>query len=464
MYAYSKKAPRPFGVRDKLGYLFGDFGNDFTFILSSSFLLKFYTDVMGIAPWIVGLVITFARFVDAFTDVTMGRIADRSRVTDAGKFKPWIRRMAAPVAISSFLIYQSAFASATMWFKILWLIVTYILWGSIFYTSINIPYGSMASSISSEPGDRQSLSTFRTMGSTLAGVIVGAGIPLFAYDKVGNNTVLNGPRFTIIAGIFSILSIICYMLCYTLTTERIVSDTMQNNQPSVRVLLGSAIRNRALLSIITGSIVMLLAQLTMQSMSNYIYPNYYGNTTAQSVSTLAMMGGMLIAAALAKPLAHKFGKAEISAVSNLFAALVCILLFAIRPNNVWVYVIVNCASWLGLGIFAMVSWALITDVIDDAEIRNGRREDGSIYALYSFSRKLGQAASAGITGALLSAIGYSDKTAFEETILRGLYDISTLVPALGFGALALILWFWYPLHKKKVEENVRILEIKHENK
>ena len=464
MYAYSKKAPRPFGVRDKLGYLFGDFGNDFTFILSSSFLLKFYTDVMGIAPWIVGLVITFARFVDAFTDVTMGRIADRSRVTNAGKFKPWIRRMAAPVAISSFLIYQSAFASATMWFKILWLIVTYILWGSIFYTSINIPYGSMASSISSEPGDRQSLSTFRTMGSTLAGVIVGAGIPLFAYDKVGNNTVLNGPRFTIIAGIFSILSIICYMLCYTLTTERIVSDTMQNNQPSVRVLLGSAIRNRALLSIITGSIVMLLAQLTMQSMSNYIYPNYYGNTTAQSVSTLAMMGGMLIAAALAKPLAHKFGKAEISAVSNLFAALVCILLFAIRPNNVWVYVIVNCASWLGLGIFAMVSWALITDVIDDAEIRNGRREDGSIYALYSFSRKLGQAASAGITGALLSAIGYSDKTAFEETILRGLYDISTLVPALGFGALALILWFWYPLHKKKVEENVRILEIKHEGK
>lgn len=464
MYVYSKKAPRPFGVRDKLGYLFGDFGNDFTFILSSSFLLKFYTDVMGIAPWIVGLVITFARFVDAFTDVTMGRIADRSRVTDAGKFKPWIRRMAAPVAISSFLIYQSAFASATMWFKILWLIVTYILWGSIFYTSINIPYGSMASSISSEPGDRQSLSTFRTMGSTLAGVIVGAGIPLFAYDKVGNNTVLNGPRFTIIAGIFSILSIICYMLCYTLTTERIVSDTMQNNQPSVRVLLGSAIRNRALLSIITGSIVMLLAQLTMQSMSNYIYPNYYGNTTAQSVSTLAMMGGMLIAATLAKPLAHKFGKAEISAVSNLFAALVCILLFAIRPNNVWVYVIVNCASWLGLGIFAMVSWALITDVIDDAEIRNGRREDGSIYALYSFSRKLGQAASAGITGALLSAIGYSDKTAFEETILRGLYDISTLVPALGFGALALILWFWYPLHKKKVEENVRILEIKHEGK
>ena len=102
----------PFGIKDKLGYLFGDFGNDFTFILSSSFLLKFYTDVMGVAPWVVGLVMTFARFVDGFTDVTMGRIADRSRRTKDGKFKPWIMRMAAPVAISSFLIYQSAFASS----------------------------------------------------------------------------------------------------------------------------------------------------------------------------------------------------------------------------------------------------------------------------------------------------------------------------------------------------------------
>ena len=450
-----------FGTKDKLGYLFGDFGNDFTFILSSSFLLKFYTDVMGVAPWIVGLVMTFARFVDGFTDVTMGRIADRSRVTHSGKFKPWIKRMAAPVAISSFLIYQSAFATSAMWFKIVWLIVTYILWGSIFYTSINIPYGSMASSISPKPEDRQSLSTFRTMGSTLAGVIVGAGIPIFAYDKIGNNTVLNGARFTLIAGIFSILAILCYMLCFVLTTERVVSDSIAYKQPSVGAMLKNAIQNRALISIIIGSVVMLLAQLTMQSMSNYIYPNYYGNVTAQSVSTLAMMGGMIIAAVVAKPLSQRFGKAEISVASNLLSTVVCILLFAIRPENVWVYVLINLASWFGLGVFAMVSWALITDVIDDAELRNGRREDGTIYALYSFARKLGQALSAGLTGALLSAIGYTDKTAFDEGVLRGVYDISTLVPALGFGMLAIILWFWYPLHKRRVEENVRLLADKH---
>ena len=451
----------PFSIKDKIGYLFGDFGNDFTFILSSSFLLKFYTDVMGIAPWIVGLVMTFARFVDGFTDVTMGRIADRGRNTPSGKFKPWIKRMAAPVAISSFLIYQSAFAGAATWFKITWLVITYVLWGSIFYTSINIPYGSMASSISREPEDRQSLSTFRTMGSTLAGVIVGAGIPIFAYDKVGENTVLNGPRFTLIAGVFSILAVLCYMVCYVLTTERVVAERVERKQTSVGVMLRNALKNRALISIVVGSVVMLLAQLTMQSMSNYIYPNYYGNVTAQSVSTLAMMGGMIVAAAVAKPLARRFGKAEISAVSNLLSAIICILLFAIRPENVWIFVLINCVSWFGLGVFAMVSWALITDVIDDAELRNGQREDGTIYALYSFARKLGQALSAGLTGALLSLVGYSDKTAFDKGVLEGVYGIATLVPALGFGLLALILWFWYPLHKRRVEENVQRLKLKH---
>ena len=174
---------KPFGIRDKIGYLFGDLGNDFTFILSSSFLLKFYTDVMQVSAGIVGIVMMLARFVDAFTDVTMGRICDRSRITKNGKFKPWILRMAAPVAIASFLIYQSAFRNTPLPFRVGWLVVTYILWGSVFYTSINIPYGSMASSISAEPTERQSLSTFRSMGSTLAGVIVGAGIPILAYDS-----------------------------------------------------------------------------------------------------------------------------------------------------------------------------------------------------------------------------------------------------------------------------------------
>ena len=453
---------RPFGIRDKIGYLFGDFGNDFTFILSSGFLLKFYTDVMGISAAIVGTVIMLARFVDGFTDVTMGRICDRGRVTKNGKFKPWLLRMSAPVALASFLIYQSAFAGYDTWFKIMWLVITYILWGSVFYTSINIPYGSMASAISREPDDRQSLSTFRTLGSTLAGVIVGAGIPLFAYVEDGGNTVMIGERFTLIAGIFSILAIICYLICYALVTERVTPPVIQGEKYSIAKMLKNALKNRALVSIIIASVVMLLAQLTLQSMSNYIFPNYYNNAAAQSASTIAMLVGMLIAAIIARPLAKRIGKAELSVTSNLVAAGISLLLFIIRPKSVWVYVGLNFFAWLGLGVFSMVSWALITDVIDYSEIKNGVREDGSIYAMYSFARKLGQAASAGLTGLLLSLIGYSQATAFDNTVLNGIFNISTLLPFIGFTLLALILWFWYPLHKTQVDSNVAELKKLHQ--
>lgn len=183
-----KNNVRPFGFKDKIGYMFGDFGNDFTFILSSSFMLKFYTDVMGIHAAVVGVLMMAARFVDAFTDVAMGQIVDRSKPTKDGKFKPWLRRMCGPVAISSFLVFQSGFANMPYLFKVVWMIVTYILWGSIFYTSINIPYGSMASAISADAKDRASLSTWRSIGSTLAGLVIGVGTPLFAYETVNGNS------------------------------------------------------------------------------------------------------------------------------------------------------------------------------------------------------------------------------------------------------------------------------------
>lgn len=458
-----EKAVKPFGIRDKTGYMFGDFGNDFTFLLSSSFLLKFYTDVMGLDAYVVGIIMMVARIVDAFTDVGMGRICDRSKGNKHGKFKPWILRMCGPVAIFSFLMYQSALSDIPYAAKIVYLFITYILWGSVFYTAVNIPYGSMASAISADPGDRQSLSTFRTMGGALAGAVVTAGIPLIAYDKVNGNDVLNGPRFTIIAGACSLFAVICYLLCYNMCTERVKitpsAEQLKNN--SVGVMFKNAFKNRALLSLIVASILMLIAQLTLQQMANYVFPNYYGNAKAQTLSMVMMGVGMVVAAFAAKPLAGRFGKAEIGAVSNFAAGLICVLLYFIRPQNVFVYAAFQMISWIGLGVFQIVAWALVTDVIDYSEIRNGIREDGAVYGLYSFARKMGQAATSGLTGALLSLVGYTKDTAFEPSVKEGIFDIATLVPAVGFILLAIVLWFWYPLHKKQVEEDVRILKEKH---
>ena len=467
---------RPFGMGDKMGYMLGDLGNDFTFLLSTMMLTKFYTDVMGVSAGVVGTIMMLARFVDAVTDVSMGRICDRCKPTAAGKFKPWLVRMCVPVAIASFLMYAPGFAGerVSQWsdgFRVTYLAITYLLWGSFCYTGINIPYGSMASAISGDPSDRQSLSTFRTMGGVLAGVFVGVGLPIVAYDKItladgGVKEVLVGSKVAMAAGVFSILAIISYLLCHKLVIERIVPEVKGERQKtSVAQMLKSALVNRALTSTIAASIVMLLAQLTLQNMAAYIFPDYYVNADAQSLSTVMMLLGMVAAATFAKPVAAKFGKAEASAVSSLLAGLVMLLIWVLKPASVWVFSALQMVAWLGLGVYAMVAWAMITDVIDYSEIQDGIREDGSVYALYSFARKLGQALAAGISGWLLEGIGYNSKAAEQglaqtQEVLDGIFNITTLLPALGFVLLALVLWFWYPLHKKQVDENVAILKAK----
>lgn len=453
-----KNNVRPFGFKDKIGYMFGDFGNDFTFILSSSFMLKFYTDVMGIHAAVVGVLMMAARFVDAFTDVAMGQIVDRSKPTKDGKFKPWLRRMCGPVAISSFLVFQSGFANMPYLFKVVWMIVTYILWGSIFYTSINIPYGSMASAISADAKDRASLSTWRSIGSTLAGLVIGVGTPLFAYETVNGNTILSGNRMTIIAGVFSVMAVICYMLCFKLATERV--EVPQNNTKfNFGDLMKSLVTNRSLIGIIAAAILLLLVMLTMQGMNAYLFPNFYGNVAAQSVAALAGSLVMLVVCApLATKLSAKYGKKELAIGSCLFGAVVYLICWVLKPENPYTYVVFYVVANIGVGFFNMVIWAMITDVIDDAEVKNGVREEGTIYSVYSFARKIGQALSSGMIGALLSVIGYSAATAFNPEVVNGIFNMTCIIPAIGFVGIALVLMFLYPLSKNRVEANV--LELK----
>ena len=457
-------AVRPFGMRDKIGYMFGDFGNDFTFMLSSSFMMVFYTDIMGVPSVIVGLLMMVARFVDAFTDVTMRQIIDYSKPTKDGRFRPWIKRMCGPVAIASFLIYQSEFAGMPMAFKVVWMFVTYLLWGSVFYTSINIPYGSMASAISPNADDRTQLSTYRSIGATLASLVIGTATPLVAYETVNGNPVLSGSRMLVVAGVFSVCAIVCYMLCFNLTTERIVIPPKTEKFSFVK-LFKTVFTSRSLIGIILAAICLLLTMLTMSGMNPYIFPYYFRNTAAQSaVAMCSSFGTLLIAAPLAPKLSAKFGKKEISVVGSLVGAGLFLICYLVHPENAWVYLGFYTLAYIGMGLFNTVVWAMITDVIDDCEVRKGIREDGTIYSVYSFARKLGQAASAGLVGALLGIIGYTAETQFEPVVQSGIYTIACIAPVIGFVAIALVLLFVYPLDKKTVDNNVKILEARRAEK
>ena len=453
---------KKFGMVDKLGYMFGDFGNDLTFILSSMMLMKFYSDVMGVSVALVGTMMMVARFVDAFTDVAMGQIVDRNRPGKKGKILPWIRRMCGPVAVASFLMYASWFQDMSMGFKIGWMFVTYLLWGSVFYTSINIPYGSMASALSADPKERAQLSSFRTIGATIAGSVIGIVLPLIVYyqDEAGNQ-ILSGPKTTLAAGIFSVGAVICYLLCYFMSTERVKVE-QKTEKFNFKELVKGLVTNKALVGIVICSILMLLVQLTMQSMSTYVYPNYFGNVQAQSVAGVVGLVMTLLLSTVVVKLQVKMGRKELAIAGSLFGAVIFFITWLTHTKNAWLYVGLYALAYLGLAAFSLICWAMITDVIDDTEVRTGERSDGTIYAVYSFARKLGQAASAGVTGALLGLIGYSAETAFEPAVTEGIFNLACLIPTGGFILLAAALWFFYPLNKKRVEDNAKFLAEKAE--
>lgn len=438
---------RPFGMRDKIAYAFGDVANDCTFILSSTFLMKFYINVMGVESWIVGVMMMVARIVDAFTDMTMGRIVDLSKPTKAGKFRPWILRGSGLVAVASFLMYAIWLKNAAMPVKLVWMFATYLLWGSVFYTMVNIPYGSMASAITTDPTQRTQLSVYRNAGATVAGLIIGAGIPAVVYNADGS---LSGEKFAVMAAIMSVLAVICYFG----TCERVQFTRPEKSADAPKTnFLKNMVTNRALLSIILAAIFLLLSQLTLSGMSQYVFPDYYHSSDAVSLSSLLSNLGILALAFVATPLSKRFGKKEISIAGMLLSTVAFVVCFLLRPESVWVFTAFYVIAYIGLGLFNTVIWACIVDVIDYGEVKNHGREDGTTYACYSFARKLGQAASSGLTGALLSLVGYTELTRTDPTVLNGVFNITCIVPIVGFLLVALVLMFLYPLDKKTVEAN-----------
>ena len=461
----NREAP-PFGIKDKLGYMLGDVANDFSFIFASTFVMVFYSKVMGISTGMIGTMFLVARFIDAFTDIGMGRIADRAKTGKSGKFRPWILRMCGPVAIASFLMYQSGLQGIPYGAKVAYMFGTYILWGSVFYTSINIPYGSMASVISQNPKDRSSLSVFRSMGGMFAGNLISVVAPLVIYYKdAAGNQVVNSTNFTILAGIFSLCAILCYLLCYWLCTERVVlPDKKQaaEKQMSVLASLKEVVGSRALLGVILSALLLLLASLMSQGLNNYLYADYFKNTQALSLSAMLQLPVMLILAAVSTKLAVKFGKRECGVAGMLLSGILYVVIGILHVTQVWVFIGLVFVAMIGMTFFTMQCFALVTDVIDDKEVITGKRDDGTIYGIYSFSRKIGQALAGGMGGWALALIGYEElAVAQTEQVARGIYNISTFFPGVVYLLGAAVLFFIYPLSKRRVESNAAELKRRH---
>lgn len=438
---------KPFGMRDKLGYLFGDFGNDFFFILVSAFLMVYYTDVYGISAAFVGMLFLIARLWDAVADVTWGRFIDTRKASKNGKFKPWIFRMSFPLVVSGVLMFVHIPGMTTGFYEA-YAFVTYIIWGTL-YSTVNIPYGSMASVITNDPVERSSLSTYRTLGATFAGLIIHSLGPLIVF--VDNKA--DADRFFMAAVIFGILAISSYMICYNFTTERIVMPESKVGEMKLSKTIKGLMKNKPLIAILIGSLVFMMNSMLMGAVNVYLFKDYF--SSAKTLSLMGILGtvSVILVVPFIKKLTATFGKKEISVFGLLISTAVYFILFFLKDIGPVAFVMISCVATIGYSFFSIVIWAFVTDVIDYHEYLTGLREDGTVYSVYSFARKVGQAVAGGIGGFAIAAVGYDSTSEIQtQTALEGIHMLATLIPAIACLAVLLILFFFYPLNKKNLQQ------------
>jgi glycoside/pentoside/hexuronide:cation symporter, GPH family len=441
------KAVRPFGMKDKLGYLFGDFGNDFFFILVAAFLMVYYTDVYHLNPAAVGGLFLVARLWDAFADITWGRFIDTRKAGKNGKFRPWILRMSFPLVITGVLMFVHI-PGMSDGFYLAYAYVTYIIWGTL-YSTVNIPYGSMASVITADPVERTALSSWRTLGANLAGLIINVVGPMILF--VDNKADAN--RFLLGAIIFGVLALACYIACYKLSVERIVMD--ETNKPKAN--LGKTVKglgkNKPLIWFLIISLLFMICFMLIGTVNVYLFKDYF--TSAQSLSMVGLLQSVavFVAMPMVRPLVAKFGKKEVASAGILVAALVYAVLYLLPDLTATQFIGVLTLAMFGYGVFNLVIWAFVTDVIDYHEYLTGLREDGTVYSIYSMARKIGQAVAGGVGGAAIAAVGYhAGAEAQSAETLQGIHTLATLVPAAALLVVFLMIVFLYPLNKKRTEQ------------
>ncbi len=217
------------------------------------------------------------------------------------------------------------------------------------------------------------------------------------------------------------------------------------------------ISNRALVVLVVVDIFIVINQILAGTNMTYLFNDYFHNKEAMSIALLFTYGTVVVLAPFATALTRWFGKKEASVVALMFSSIMYLfmylLMYFLHITNAWVYLFLLFIATLGSGLFNLMVWAFITDVIDYHQYTTGLREDGTVYGVNSFARKLGQACAGAIGGFMLTMIGYQSSsvggTIQSALVQERIYTIANLLPAVCLLLSAVILLVGYPLNKKE---------------
>lgn len=480
--------PNRIGVKEAAGYTIAEAGNMFNLTYISGYLKLFMTDVLKIPAASAGLMLIITRLWDCINDPIWGAMVAKRRPTKDGKFRPYLKWVSIPLGISTvlcFLPYQKLTSNTTILFVIA--LIAYTFYGMM-YTGMNIPFGSLASVITDDPKGRTLLSTFRSIGSGVGGAVVSLLAPMLIYsvrldtagqpmyDPVTNKVIedADGTKMFVFGLAMGILSIIFYLWGYKTTKERVPSAP--DPKFDFKATYGGLLRSRPFITVALAGIL-ISGQLQFNSFNAYLYKNYFLNTGLGTIGTICNYLPMVIFVLLTPRLVEKYGKKELCGNFSVIAAVTSVLIAIIANNQsilnaispdgrlpAWMFMVSLLLIGFGYTFVSLTCWAVVMDVIDYQEYKTGIRNESAVYAVYTFSRKLGQTIADGLGLFLLGWANYSGDTyGFVEGTSQKIMLICTVIPAIVYTGVWLLMKFGYPLDRKRLEPIYAFIRQKRED-
>ena len=446
-------APLPRKLR--LFYGVGEFGQQFSVMSLSMFLLFFYTDVLKIDPKAAGVLLLIAKFWDAVNDPLMGAIIERSNGKH-GKCRTFLLRWSVPAGVFFWLMFNAPDLSPTM--KLVYAYVTYF-GQDLCYTATGLAYTTLMARITSDPIQRVALNQSRAFISMFTAIFV-SSMTMGLVESVGNggNYVVG---FRIVMAVYAVLLVLGYMGVFLLTRgydkqdvateEELAEAEAEKHRPhmSIGQMLRILFSNNLWRWFVVTTLLYYGSSSITQGLLIYYVRDYIGNSSLVGLASLASMISGFFAIVLLKFFAQKMGKVRAS-IMGLGIAFTCMLVRVVSQDQIIpLYLACLLVAGFGLSLFASLVIPNIMDSIDYGEWKTGVRSDALVMSANSFGTKIGQGLGTASIAFMLDAMGYDETLAVQtESCVSGIHWLATLLPLIMYGVLIVLMLVIYRYEKK----------------
>lgn len=438
-------------LKEKVGYGLGDMASSMFWKLFGTYLLFFYTDIMGLAASAVGTLFLVTRIWDTLFDPVVGVLADRT-TSRYGRFRPYLLYLAIPFGLTGILTFTVP--SLGPQGSLVYAYITYSLMMMV-YSLINVPYASLLGVISDDARERNTLAAFRMAFAFIGSLVALALIEPLVHYFSGRSTEIAGWQRAVSA--IALICVILFLTCFSWVKERVVPTP--GVKPALKDDLKDLLANRPWWILLGAGIAALVFNSVRDGATIYYFKYFVGQSIAFetgsihiSWSTLYLITGQaanIIGVILAAAVGNKWGKKTIYLLAMLCAGLLSIFFYWLDKQQLVLIFVFQFLISVCAGIIFPLLWSMYADIADYSEWKNGRRATGLIFSSSSMSQKFGWTIGGALTGWLLGAFGFKANEAQEPGAMQGIVYMMSFLPAAGAFISALLIAV-YPLSENKI--------------